>query len=164
MKIEKIHQSKINQIDFDTLAFGKNFTDHMFICQYKGGKWQNPEIKPYAPITLDPSASVLHYGQAIFEGMKAYKDDENKIWLFRPEENFNRLNKSAKRLQIPEFPASYFFEGLTQLLTLDHEWIKPGEEIRFMCALLYLPTKPLSSFCLSRVFIYDYLCSSKILL
>lgn len=127
MKIEKIHQSKINQIDFDTLAFGKNFTDHMFICQYKGGKWQNPEIKPYAPITLDPSASVLHYGQAIFEGMKAYKDDENKIWLFRPEENFNRLNKSAKRLQIPEFPASYFFEGLTQLLTLDHEWIKPGE-------------------------------------
>ena len=145
MKIEKIHQSKINQIDFDTLAFGKNFTDHMFICQYKGGKWQNPEIKPYAPITLDPSASVLHYGQAIFEGMKAYKDDENKIWLFRPEENFNRLNKSAKRLQIPEFPASYFFEGLTQLLTLDHEWIKPGEGnslyVGDVASLKQLPTE-----------------------
>ena len=127
MKINKIKQSKINQIDFDSIAFGQHFTDHMFICRYKEGKWQNPEIQPYAPITLDPSASVLHYGQAIFEGMKAFKDEENKVWLFRPEENFLRLNKSAVRLQIPEFPESYFFEGLSQLLNLDQEWIQPGE-------------------------------------
>ena len=128
MNINEIQNSKINNIDFDNLNFGQTFTDHMLVCHYRKGNWQTPEISPYKPLTLDPSASVLHYGQAIFEGMKAFKDTKGQIWLFRPEENFKRFNLSAKRLQIPEFPESYFFEGLNKLLYLDKEWIKPGHE------------------------------------
>lgn len=127
MIISKAQTSKINSIDFDKLAFGKTFTDHMFICRYQDGKWQDPEIKPYQSLTLDPSSSVFHYGQAVFEGMKAFKDDQDQIWLFRPEENFKRINRSANRLQIPEFPESYFFEGLNTLLSMDKDWIKPGK-------------------------------------
>jgi branched-chain amino acid aminotransferase len=127
MNIKEIQKSKINSIDFDKLAFGQTFTDHMLICHYREGKWQTPEISPYKPLTLDPSSSVFHYGQAIFEGMKAYKDDQGQAWLFRPKENFKRFNRSAKRLQIPEFPESYFFEGLNKLLYLDDQWIKSGE-------------------------------------
>ena len=128
MNVNEIQNSKINNIDFDNLSFGETFTDHMLVCQYREGNWQTPEISPYKPLSLDPSASVLHYGQAVFEGMKAFKDNKGQIWLFRPEENFKRFNISAKRLQIPEFPESYFFEGLNKLLYLDKEWIKPGKE------------------------------------
>jgi branched-chain amino acid aminotransferase len=124
MKISRVKDTKINSIDFENLVFGKTFTDHMFYCHYRDGKWQTPEIKPYQPLTLDPSASVLHYGQAVFEGMKAFKDTDGKLWLFRPQDNFNRINLSAKRLQIPEFPESYFFEGMKSLLKLDQDWVQ----------------------------------------
>ena len=127
MNINKIQSSKIDSINFDKLAFGQTFTDHMFICRFREGKWQEPEIKPYGSLTLDPASSVFHYGQAVFEGMKAFKDDQNQVWLFRPEENFKRINRSAKRLQIPEFPESYFFEGLNTLLSMDSAWIRPGK-------------------------------------
>ena len=126
MKVTRVQETKINSVDFENLIFGKTFTDHMFLCHFRDGKWQTPEIKPYQALTLDPSASVFHYGQAVFEGMKAFKDDNEKVWLFRPEENFKRINLSAKRLQIPEFPESYFFEGLNTMLQLDHEWVRPG--------------------------------------
>ena len=86
IKVQQIPKSKIESVDFDNLVFGKTFTDHMFICHYKDSKWQKPEIKPYQPLTLDPSASVLHYGQAVFEGMKAFKDHKEKIWLLTSEE------------------------------------------------------------------------------
>jgi len=126
MKITRVQETKINSVDFENLVFGKTFTDHMFYCHYRDGKWQTPEITPYKPLTLDPSASVLHYGQAVFEGMKAFKDTDGKLWLFRPKDNFDRINLSAKRLQIPEFPESYFFEGMKNLLKLDQDWVKSG--------------------------------------
>ncbi len=126
IKITKTTTSKITKVDFKNLNFGKVFTDHMFVCDYVNGSWQTPKIIPYGPLTLDPSARVFHYGQAVFEGMKAYKDDRGDTFLFRPDENFIRINKSAERLAIPEFPEEYFFNGLNTLLTLDNEWIKPG--------------------------------------
>ncbi|CEN40243.1 branched-chain amino acid aminotransferase [Capnocytophaga cynodegmi] len=126
LTIEKIKESRINQVDFSNLAFGQTFSDHMFVCHYKNGSWQQPQIKPYAPISLEPSASVFHYGQAIFEGMKAYKDDNDNIFLFRPQENYKRMNKSAVRLAIPEFPENWFDEGLKALLKVDRDWIKKG--------------------------------------
>ncbi|WP_010182146.1 branched-chain amino acid aminotransferase [Aquimarina agarilytica] len=126
VKITKIAQSKINKVDFANVNFGKVFTDHMFVCHYENGTWQQPEIVPYGPIQLDPSARVFHYGQAVFEGMKAYKDANGDTYLFRPDENFNRINKSAERLEMPAFPESYFNEGLHSLLKLDNDWIKPG--------------------------------------
>ncbi|MFQ3341270.1 MAG: branched-chain amino acid aminotransferase [Flavobacteriaceae bacterium] len=128
MKVTQIANTKIKNVDFENLAFGQTFTDHMFVCHFRDGKWQIPEVKPYKALTLEPSASVFHYGQAVFEGMKAFKDNQDNVWLFRPEENFKRINLSAKRLQIPEFPEAYFFEGLEKLLILDKKWIKPGEE------------------------------------
>ena len=97
MKITQISSSKIKDIDFEKLDFGRTFTDHMFVCHFRNGKWETPEIKPYQALTLEPSASVLHYGQAVFEGMKAFKDSQNKIWLFRPEENFKRISQRVRR-------------------------------------------------------------------
>ena len=123
MKITPVKTSRRDQIDFDQLTFGQIFTDHMFICDFKDGAWQTPEIVPYGPISIAPSMSALHYGQAVFEGMKAYKDTAGGVWLFRPDENFNRINRSSERLSIPAFPKEYFFEGLNALLKLDQNWI-----------------------------------------
>ncbi|MGB7786362.1 MAG: branched-chain amino acid aminotransferase [Salinimicrobium sp.] len=118
--------SKIGSVDFDNLKFGNVFTDHMMICDFTNGEWQTPEVRPYGPIQLEPSAKVFHYGQAIFEGMKAFKDDQDQVWMFRPEANFDRFNKSSVRLAIPEIPKEIFFEGLETLLNLDRDWIKKG--------------------------------------
>lgn len=126
LEIQKANASKLGEVDFENLTFGKIFTDHMFVCDYKNGAWQTPKIVPYGPMTIDPSARVFHYGQAVFEGMKAYKDDNGDVFLFRPDENFNRINKSAERLAIPAFPEDFFFEGLNTLLDLDGKWIKSG--------------------------------------
>lgn len=124
--IVKAQTSKITSVDFDNLMFGKVFTDHMFVCDFKDGAWQKPKIRPYGPMTFEPSARVFHYGQAVFEGMKAYKDEDGKVFLFRPQQNFERINKSASRMAIPEFPKDYFFNGLETLLNLDKDWIKSG--------------------------------------
>jgi branched-chain amino acid aminotransferase len=126
IEINKAAASKINEVDFENLSFGSVFTDHLFECDFKNGEWQKPVIKPYAPFLLEPSARVFHYGQAIFEGMKAYKDDHNDIWLFRPDENYRRFNSSAVRMAMPEVPEDIFMEGLNQLLKLDEAWIKKG--------------------------------------
>ncbi|WP_299226711.1 branched-chain amino acid aminotransferase [uncultured Psychroserpens sp.] len=125
--IVKSENTKINEVDFNNLVFGRTFTDHMFYCDYIDGEWQQPKIVPYGPMTIDPSARVFHYGQAVFEGMKAYKDEDDNVFLFRPDENFKRINKSASRLAIPKFPEHYFFEGLYTLLNLDRDWIKTGK-------------------------------------
>ena len=127
IEIISASNSKINSVDFENLTFGNVFTDHMLICDFKEGSWQKPSIQPYAPFTIDPSAKVFHYGQAIFEGMKAYKDLEDAVWLFRPEENFNRFNKSAIRMAMPEVPEAVFMGGLKKLLQIEKEWVKKGK-------------------------------------
>lgn len=124
--IERIKKTKINDVDFNNIDFGRKFSDHMFYCDFVDGEWQQPKIVPYQAMTIEPSARVLHYGQAVFEGMKAYKDDNGHAFLFRPEDNHRRINISAARLAIPEFPKEYFMKGLTTLMDMDKEWIKPG--------------------------------------
>jgi len=119
--------SKIDTIDFENLTFGNIFTDHMFICDFKDGQWQKPIIKPYEPFLIDPSAKVFHYGQAIFEGMKAYKDEQDEVWLFRPDENFHRFNHSAKRLAMPELTEEVFIDGLKAIVKIDKDWVKKGK-------------------------------------
>ncbi len=125
--IEEVKSSRVSEVDFDTLVFGRVFTDHMFECDWIDGEWQTPTIRPYQPITVEPSLKVFHYGQAVFEGMKAYKDDDGQVWMFRPDQNQERINKSAKRLAIPEFPKEWFFEALNRLLVMDNEWVKKGD-------------------------------------
>lgn len=124
--IVKAPVSKIDSVDFDNLTFGSVFTDHMFVCDFREGKWHKPLIKPYEPFLLDPSAKVFHYGQAIFEGMKAYKDESGDVWLFRPDQNLDRLNKSAVRMAMPEIPEDIFMSGLHQLINLERDWVKFG--------------------------------------
>ena len=126
MKINRVENSKIGSIDFENLTFGKIFTDHMFISKYKNGEWSPGEIKPYENISISPSARTLHYGQAIFEGMKCFKSEEDELFLFRPEENYKRFNKSSVRLAIPEIQEDIFFNGLKELLKIDSEWVKKG--------------------------------------
>ncbi|WP_442265294.1 branched-chain amino acid aminotransferase [Tenacibaculum sp. ZS6-P6] len=142
IKITPIQNSKIDSVDFNNLSFGTVFTDYMFECEYKDGEWQTPEIKPYGNISVAPSARVFHYGQAVFEGMKAYKDENEDIFLFRPEENFNRINKSSSRLAIPEFPKEYFMDGLTQLLNLEKDWIKKGKGNSMYIRPFVIATQP----------------------
>jgi branched-chain amino acid aminotransferase len=125
--IQRTKSSKIESVDFNNLPFGSVYSDHMLVCDYKDGSWQTPVIQPYGPITLDPAAKIFHYGQSIFEGMKAYKDEDGNTLLFRPEENHKRLNKSASRLVIPEVPEEIFMEGLKELLRVDNAWIPKNE-------------------------------------
>jgi len=127
LKVTQTTQSKLDSIDFKNLGFGSVFSDHMLVCDYKNGAWGTPEIVPFEPISLMPSAKIFHYGQSIFEGMKAYKDSDKKTWLFRPDENFKRFNISAKRLSIPELPEAVFMEGLKALLKVDDQWIPTQE-------------------------------------
>ncbi|SEP62093.1 branched-chain amino acid aminotransferase [Flavobacterium urocaniciphilum] len=127
IKIIKAQTSKINEVDFENITFGNTFTDHMLICDFRNGAWEQPVIKPYEPFMIDPSAKVFHYGQAIFEGMKAYKDANEDIWLFRPDQNHERFNKSAVRMAMPEVPEEVFIGGLKALLQLEKEWVKFGK-------------------------------------
>ncbi len=123
IRIEKSPKSRIHEVDFNNIIFGRQFADHMFSIDYVNGQWQNPVISPYQPIPMSPATHALHYGQAIFEGMKAYKNDKGEVYLFRPEENFKRLNSSAERMCMPQLPKAIFMEALTELIKLDRDWI-----------------------------------------
>lgn len=117
-------QRKIKFTDESQLGFGKLFTDHMFLGEWKAGQgWVNCQIKPYEPFMLDPSALVFHYGQEIFEGLKAYKWQDGTIALFRPEMNAARFNASADRLCMPQVPEELFLEAVETLVAIEHEWI-----------------------------------------
>ncbi len=123
IKINKTQHSRIHNVDFENIQFGTIFSDHMFRVDYSDGEWKNPQILPYGDILLAPSLSALHYGQSIFEGMKAFKDQNGKAQLFRPVENIERMNLSAKRMAMPELPEEIFIEGLKQLVKIDEQWI-----------------------------------------
>lgn len=125
--ITKVKESKVNTLDFDNIPLGTTFTDHMFICDYENGAWLNPRIVPMGLIPTHPAAMALHYGQAIFEGMKAYKNTNSEPMLFRPEQNAKRLNLSAERMGMPHFPEELFVEGLKELVNLEHNWIPPQD-------------------------------------
>ena len=127
MKVTKTSASKLNTTDFSNLPFGTVFSDHMLICSYKDGKWNEAEILPYGPINMFPGSQVLHYGQSVFEGMKAFKNNSNELLIFRKKENFKRLNQSAKRLSIPVIEESVFMNGLDNLLRIDSEWCKADQ-------------------------------------
>ena len=127
ISITKINNSKIETLDFDNIALGRTFTDHMFICDFQDGKWSNPRIKPMELIPMHPACMALHYGQALFEGMKATIDSNGDPLLFRPDKNAERLNFSARRLGMPELSVTLFVDALKQLVGLDKQWIPPQE-------------------------------------
>lgn len=127
IKITKAAQSKAKEVDLHNITMGTRFTDHMFICDYENGEWHNPRIEPLALIPTHPAAMALHYGQAIFEGMKATLGKDGTPLLFRPDENAKRLNFSADRMGMPQFPEDLFVEALKQFTALEKEWIPTQE-------------------------------------
>ncbi len=127
ISITKVTESQVKNLDFNNIPLGTTFTDHMFICDYDNGEWVNPRIVPMGPIPTHPAAMALHYGQAIFEGMKATVDEEGNPMLFRTDKNAARLNTSADRMGMPHFPEDLFVEGLKQLVDLERQWIPPTD-------------------------------------
>jgi branched-chain amino acid aminotransferase len=127
MEITRTKQSRRDQVDFDHLGFGDIFSDHMVSMQYRDGEWAPPRIVPYGTIEIYPAMCSLHYGQAIFEGLKAFYSKSGAIHLFRPEKYHERMNNSCRRLCIPEMDFSVFIQGLKELLRLDKDWI-PGKK------------------------------------
>lgn len=125
IQIEKTQSSRLPTIDFDNLAFGKTFSDHMFIADYKNGDWQDLRIVPYQDLRISPANATLHYAQSIFEGLKAHKNDEGEILLFRADANAKRLIKSAERMCMPPVPEELFLEAINKLVDLDRDWV-PG--------------------------------------
>lgn len=125
IQVTKVQNSRLKEnMDF---SFGRTFTDHMLVADYVNGQWEKVEIVPYQSLSFDPSIMSIHYGQSIFEGIKAYLNKNGEAVVFRPEENFKRFNQSAERMEMPTVPASIFMDGMQQLIALDKAWI-PQEE------------------------------------
>ena len=123
IRVTPVAQSHIHEVNMQNVPFGKYFTDHMLICNYANGAWGTPEIKPYQPLTLSPSNAAIHYGQSIFEGIKAYKHQDGSCYIFRPYDNYKRFNQSAARLQMPPVPEDIFMKGMVQLIDMERDWI-----------------------------------------
>lgn len=127
IRVEPTITSRLSQVDFNNLKFGHIMSDHMLVAEYNNGKWEDVSIVPYGNLTISPSMSALHYGQSIFEGIKAYKFEDGTVSIFRPDKNWERFNKSAARLQMPEVPEEIFLGGLKQLLDIDRDWVPSVE-------------------------------------
>jgi branched-chain amino acid aminotransferase len=136
IKIRKTSHSRIHEVDFDQLEFGKHFSDHMLICDYHDADgWQEPQIVPFANLSLSPATMAFHYGQTVFEGMKAFRLDDGCINIFRIDKHYNRFVRSLERMCIPVVPKEIFTEGLKKLVSLDKEWIPRKND----CALYLRP-------------------------
>jgi branched-chain amino acid aminotransferase len=127
IKTTKAGQSRLAETDITDLPFGKVFTDHMFVADFEDGEWKNFEILPYGPLPMSPAISALHYGQAIFEGLKAYKQANGDVSVFRADKNFTRFNKSATRMAMANVPEELFMQGIAALIDIDRAWV-PDEE------------------------------------
>lgn len=121
--VEPTTKSRLPEIDFSNLVFGKTISDHMFVADYINGEWTDLRIEPYAPLVLSPANATLHYGQSIFEGLKAYRNDQGEVLVFRANANWSRMNESAERMCMPSIPEEIFMEGIVQLLELDKGWV-----------------------------------------
>ncbi|WP_062047062.1 branched-chain amino acid aminotransferase [Bacillus sp. JCM 19034] len=142
------------------LVFGKHYSDHMFLMNYEEGKgWFDPRIVPYQPISLDPAAMIFHYGQTVFEGLKAYRTDDDQILLFRPEENVKRLNRSSERLSIPKVNVEEVLQYLKELVKLDQEWIPTEEGYSLYIRPFIISTEPNLSVAPSKTYTFMIILS-----
>ncbi len=123
IEIKKVKNSRVATLDFENLNFGREFSDHMLVMDYANERWGIPKIIPFDNISIHPATSALHYGQSIFEGMKAFRNKENDVFLFRPDKNITRMNESCERMCMPKIPENVFMEGLKTLIALDKGWI-----------------------------------------
>jgi branched-chain amino acid aminotransferase len=124
---QKVADSRVNQLDPKDIKFGKIYSDHMLLAKYANGQWSKAEIHPYDNLSLSPATTFMHYGQAIFEGIKAYKNGNGEVKIFRPLENWKRFNKSAERMGMPAVPEEVFMQGMKELIALDKDWVPNSE-------------------------------------
>jgi len=125
IEVERVSQSRLSQVDFANIPFGRTFADHMFIAEFRKGEWKNLRIVPYGYMPISPASPAIHYGQAIFEGLKAFHGPDREALVFRPLDNWKRLNISAERLSLAKVPEEVFMEGIAALIDLDRAWIPP---------------------------------------
>jgi branched-chain amino acid aminotransferase len=123
MKISSVERSRVHEVDENDLGFGRFYSDHMFTMAYAGGRWEQPEIRPFGPVSVHPANAALHYGQAVFEGLKAYRGSDDRLRVFRPDKNAERLLSSCDRLCIPRIEPELFVEAIDRLVALDHAWV-----------------------------------------
>jgi branched-chain amino acid aminotransferase len=128
ISISKTEHSRISVVDFNDLKFGRVFSDHMLVMDYSDGEWKTPQIMPFGNLQLHPAISALHYGQSIFEGLKAYRSDENDILIFRAYDNARRMQRSAERMCMPIIPEDLFVQTLTELVKVDSQWVPSTPE------------------------------------
>ncbi|MBK9509322.1 MAG: branched-chain amino acid aminotransferase [Cytophagaceae bacterium] len=128
INVRLTEKSRIDQLDPENIVFGTVFTDHMLVADCVNGEWQTPEIVPFGDVAFNPALSSLHYGQSIFEGMKAFKNEQDEVLMFRPLENFKRFNISAERMCMTTVPEEIFIGGLEELLRIDAAWVPKGED------------------------------------
>jgi len=126
--VTKVAHSRIGEVDPANIQFGKIYSDHMLVAHYEDGEWKQPEIMPFSNLSLSPATTFMHYGQAIFEGIKAYKDPQGNPIIFRPHDNWKRMNRSAERMALPYVPEDIFVDGIRQLVNLDRAWIPTSED------------------------------------
>lgn len=125
---QRVERSRLIDTDLDNIKFGRVFSDHMVVMDYEEGAWKAPSIVPFADLELSPAALVLHYSQTIFEGLKAYRMPDGGVSIFRPQANIARMNRSAKRMCMPEIPEDIFLDALCELVRLDKDWLPNGDE------------------------------------
>ena len=140
IEVKKVKRSRLPEIDQKNLGFGKYFSDHIFTADFEKGQWLNPRITPYEKIQISPAMSALHYGQSIFEGQKAYKTGNGEVLVFRPLDNFKRMNVSAERMAMPSIPEEIFMDGLLELLRLDKKWVPKDEGSSLYLRPVYFAT------------------------
>ena len=141
LSVQKVQRSRLPEVNFDSLGFGSVFADHMFSLVYEDGQWQRPEILPYGPLSLEPGNATLHYGQAVFEGLKAFMGVDGRVRIFRPAMNARRLSASCERLCIPPPDESYLLAAVDELIRLDHAWIPRGAGEAFYIRPLIFSTE-----------------------
>ena len=123
ISVQETKKSRLSEVDFNHLPFGKEYSDHMFMADYKHGEWGNLRVMPYGHMSVSPATPAIHYGQSIFEGLKAYKNESGQALVFRPLDNWKRMNVSADRMCMANVPEEIFMEGMRSLIDLDRSWI-----------------------------------------
>ena len=156
---------EVREAVLENPGFGQHFTDHMVCIDWQGdvqenvGRWDNARLQPYGPLSLDPSTAVLHYGQEIFEGLKAYRHADGSVWTFRPEANAARLNRSAQRLALPTLPEEVFVDSIRELVVQDQQWVPSGEGESLYLRPFMIGTEPFLGVRPSRQALFSVIAS-----
>jgi branched-chain amino acid aminotransferase len=157
--IETVQQSRLSEVDMNNIPFGKTFSDHMMLVEYSEGQWGKPRIVPYGKLSFSPAMSALNYGQAIFEGMKAFRSENDEIVFFRMRDNFKRLNRSARRMAMPELPEEIFVEGIQTLVNLDRKWVPSRQQGSLYLRPVMFATDEMLGVRASSSYLFVLMCS-----